>query len=170
MTRILQWFAIPSSSGPHFVKEESEKASLKLSVKIAKIVESSPIISWQIEGGKLEAVTDFRFLGSKITADGDCCHKIRRRLLLGRKAMTNPDSILKSRDIIFLTKIHIVKTMVFPTVLYRSESWPIKKAERQRIDTFELWCWRRLLESLGLQGNKTSQSQRKSTLNTHWKD
>ena len=101
--------------------------------------------SWQIEGEKLEAVTDFHFLGSKITADGDCSHKITRQLLLGRKAMTNLDCVLKSRDIILLTKIHIIKAMVFPTVMYRSDSWTIKKAECQRIDAFILWCWRRLL-------------------------
>ena len=145
MARILQWFAIPFSSGPCFAKEESEKASLKLSIKIAKIMASSSITSWQIEGEKLEAVTDFHFLGSKITADGDCSHKITRQLLLGRKAMTNLDCVLKSRDIILLTKIHIIKAMVFPTVMYRSDSWTIKKAECQRIDAFILWCWRRLL-------------------------
>ena len=105
---------------------------------------SSPITSWQIDGGKMETVTDFIFLGSKITADGDCSHEIKRHLLLGRKAMTNLDSILKSRD--FLPKeVHLVKAMVFPVVVYGCESWTIKKAEHQRIDTFELWCWRRLL-------------------------
>ena len=107
---------------------------------------SSPITLWQIEGGKVEIVTDFLFLGSKTTADGDCSHAIRRRLLLGRKAMTNLDSVLKSRDIILLTKVCIVKAMVFPMVMYGCESWTVKKAEHQRIDAFELWCWRRLLK------------------------
>ena len=106
---------------------------------------SGPITSWQIDGGKVETVTDFLFLGSKITADGDCSHKIRRHLLLGRKAMTNLESILKSRDITLPTKIHLVKAMLFPVVIYGCESWTIKKAEHQRIDAFELWCWRRLL-------------------------
>ena len=106
-----------------------------------------PITSWQIEGEKVEEVTDFLFLGSKITADGDCSHKIKRRLLLGRKAMTNLGSILKSRDITLLTNVHLVKTTVFPVVMYGCESWTIKKAERQRINDFKLWCWRRLLKS-----------------------
>ena len=106
---------------------------------------SSPITSWQIEGERVEAVTDFILLGSKITADGDCRHEIKRCLLLGRKAMTNLDSILKSRDITLSTNIHLVKAMVFPAVMYGCESWTIKKAEHQRIDAFELWCWRRLL-------------------------
>ena len=106
---------------------------------------SSPITSWQIDGETMETVTDFIFLGSKITADGDCSHEIKRRMLLGRKAMTNLHSILKSRDITLPTKACLVKAMVFPIVMYGCESWPIKKAERQRIDAFELWCWRRLL-------------------------
>jgi len=106
---------------------------------------SGPITSWQIDGETMETVTDFIFLGSKITADGDCCHEIKRRLLLGRKTMTNLDSILKNRDITLLTKVHLVKAMVFPVVMYGCESWTIKKAEHQRIDAFELWCWRRLL-------------------------
>ena len=106
---------------------------------------SSPITPWQIEGGKVETVTDFIYLGSKITADGDCIHEIKRRLLLGRTVMTNLDSILKSRDITLPTKVHLVKAMVFPVVMYGCESWTIKKVERQRIDAFELWCWRRLL-------------------------
>ena len=105
----------------------------------------SPITSWQIKGGKVEAVTDFIFLGSKITADGDCNHEIKRHLLFGRKAMTNLESILKSRDITLPTKVRLVKAMVFPVVMYGCESWTIKKAEHQRIDAFELWCWRRLL-------------------------
>ena len=107
---------------------------------------SSPITAWQIEGGKVEVVTDFLFLGSKIIVDSDCSHEIRRQLLLGRKAMTNLDTVLKSRDITLLTKVHIVKAMVFPLVMYSCEGWTIKKAEHQRIDAFELWCWRRLLK------------------------
>ena len=126
-------------------KEESEKAGLKLNIQKAKIMESGPITSWQIEGETMETVTDFIFLGFQITAGGDCSHEIKRCLLLGRKAMTNLDSILKSRDITLLTKVHLVKAMVFPVVMYGSESWAIKKAERQRIDAFELWCWRKLL-------------------------
>ena len=119
--------------------KETEKGGLKLNIKKTKIVASGPIISWQIKGGKVEAVTDFLYLGSKITADGDCSHEIRC-LLLGRKAMTNLDSVLQSRDITLLTMVPIVKSMVFPMVMYGCESWIIKKAERQRIDTFELWC------------------------------
>ena len=128
------------------VKEESEKAGLKLSIKKTKIVASGPITSWQIEGEKVEAVIDFLFLGSKIIVEDDCSHEIRRRLLLGRKAMTNLDSVLKSRDITLPTKVCIVKAMVFPVVTYNCESWTIKKAECQRIDAFKLWCWRRLLK------------------------
>ena len=110
-----------------------------------KIMASGPITSWQIDGETVETVSDFIFGGSKITADGDCSHEIKRCLLLGKKVMTNLDSILKSRDITLSTKVHLVKGMVFPVVMYESESWTIKKAERQRIDAFELWCWRRLL-------------------------
>ena len=127
------------------VKEKSEKAGLKLNIQKTKIMASGSITSWQIDGETMEIVRDFIFLGSKITADGDCSHEIKRHLLLGRKAMTNLDSILKSRDIILLTKVHLVKTMFFPVVLYGCESWTIKKAEHRRIDAFELWCWRRLL-------------------------
>ena len=127
------------------VKEKSEKAGLKLNIQKTKIVASGSITSWQIDGETMEIVRDFIFLGSKITADGDCSHEIKRHLLLGRKAMTNLDSILKSRDIILLTKVHLVKTMFFPVVLYGCESWTIKKAEHRRIDAFELWHWRRLL-------------------------
>ena len=121
---------------------------------------SSPIISWQIDGETMETVTDFLFLGSKITADGNLSHEIKRHLLLGRKAMTNLDSILKSRDITLLTKAHLVKAMVLSVVMYGSESWTIKKAECQRIDAFELWCWRRLLRTpwTARQGNQTSPS------------
>ena len=122
------------------VKEENEKAGLKLNIQKTKIMASGPITSWQIDGGKMETMTDFIFLGSKITMDGDCSHKIKRSSLLGRKAMTNLDSALKSRKITFLTKVHIVKAMIFPVVMHRCESWTIKKAERQRNDAFELWC------------------------------
>ena len=127
------------------VKEDSEKAGLKLSVQKMKIMASSPITSWQIDGETMETVRDFIFLGSKITADGDSSHEIKRRLLLGRKAMTNLDSTLKSRDVTLPTKVRLVKAMVFQVVMYRCESWTIKKAEHWRIDAFELWCWRRLL-------------------------
>ena len=127
------------------VKEESEKVGLKLNIQKTKIMASSPITSWQIDGESVETVADFIFEGSKITADSDCSHEIKRRLLLGRKVMTNLDRILKSRDITLTTKVHLVKAMVFPVVMYGCESWTIKKAEGQRIDVFELWCWRRLL-------------------------
>ena len=122
------------------VKEESKKVGLKLNIQQTKIMASSPITSWEIDG---ETVSDFIFWGSKMTADGDCSHEIKRRLLLGRKVMTNLDSIFKSRDITLPTKVHLVKAMVFPVVMYGCESWTVKKAERQRIDGFELWCWRR---------------------------
>ena len=127
------------------VKEESEKVGLKLNIQKMKIMASSPITSWQIDGETAETVSDFIFLGSKITADGDYSHEIKRRLLLGRKVMTNLDSIFKSRDITLPTKVRLVKTMVFPVVMYGCESWTVKKAERRRIDALELWCWRRLL-------------------------
>ena len=127
------------------VKEESEKVGLKLNILKTKIMASGPITSWQIDGETMETVTDFILGGSKITADGDCSHEIKRHLLPGRKAMTNLDSILKSRDITSLTKVCLVKAMVFPVVMYGCESWTTKKAERLRIDTFELQCWRRLL-------------------------
>ena len=127
------------------VKEESKKAGLKLNIQKTKIMASGPNTSWQIDGETMETVTDIILLGSKITADGDCSHEIQRCLLLGRKAMTNLDSILKSRDITLPTKVCLVKAMVFPVVMYGCESWTIKKAECQRIDVFELWCWRRLL-------------------------
>ena len=134
------------------VKEESEKIGLKLNIQKSKIMASSPITSWQIDGATMETVADFIFWGSKITADGDCSHEIKRHLLLGRKAMTNLDRILKSRDITLSTNVCLVKAMVFPVVMYGCESWTIKKAECRRIDAFELWCWRRLLRVLGLQG------------------
>ena len=127
------------------VKEESEKSGLKLNIQKTKIMVSSSITSWQKDGGKMETVRDFIFLGSKITVDSDCSHEIKRCLLLQRKAMTNLDSIFKSRDITLPTKVCLVKAMVFPVVMYGCESWTIKKAECQRIDAFELWCWRRRL-------------------------
>ena len=122
------------------VKEESEKVGLKLNIQKTKVMASSPITSWQIDGETMETVTDFISLGSKITAGGDCSHEIKRHLLLGRKAMTNLDSIVKSRDITLPTKVHLVKAMVSPVVMYGCDSWSIKKAEHQRIDAFELWC------------------------------
>ena len=127
------------------VKEESGKVSLKFNIQKIKIMASGPITSWEIDGETVETVADFIFLGSKITADGDCSHGIKRPLLLGRNAMTNLDSILKSRDITLPTKACLVKAMVFPVVMYGCESWNAKKGERQRSDAFELWCWRRLL-------------------------
>ena len=127
------------------VKEESEKVGSKLNFQKTNIMASGPIISWQIDGERMETVTDFILGGSKITADGDCSHEIKRHLLLGRKSMTNLDSILKRRDITLPTKVHLVKAMVFPVVLYRCESWTIKKAECQGIGAFELWGWRKLL-------------------------
>ena len=127
------------------VKEESEKLGLKLNIQKTKIMASGPITSWQVDGGAVETVTGFIFLGSKISADGDCSHEIKRCLLLGRKPMTNLDSILKSRDITLPTKVRIVKAVVFPVVMYGCESWTVKKVEHQRIDAFELWYWRRFL-------------------------
>ena len=124
------------------VKEESEKVGLKLNIQKTKIMASGPITSWQIDGETVETGADFVFWGSKITADGDCSHEIKRRLLLGRKVMTNLDSILKSKGTTLPTKVHLVKAMVFPVVMYGCESWTIKKAECQRIEAFELWCWR----------------------------
>ena len=136
------------------VKEKSEKAGLNLNIQKTKIMASGPITSWQIDGETRETVTDFILGGSKITADGDCSHEIKRHLLLGRKTMTNLDSILKSRDITLPTKICLVKAMVFPVVMYGCESWTIKKADHQRIDAFELWCWRRLLSPLDCKETK----------------
>ena len=127
------------------VKEESENVGLKLNIQKTKIMASGPITSWQIDGETVETVSDFILGSSKITADGDYSHEIKRCLLLGRKVMTNLDSVLKNRDITLPTKVHLVKTMFFPVIMYGCESWTIKKAERQRIDAFELWCWRRLL-------------------------
>ena len=152
------------------VKEETEKAGLKLTIQKTKIMASGPITSWEIDGETVETVSDFIFLGSKITADGDCSHETKRHVLPGRKVMTYLDSILKSRDITLPIKVHLVKAMAFPVVMYGCESWTIKKAE----------CWGMMLlnygvgedswESLGLQRDSTSQSQRKSVLNIHWKD
>ena len=137
------------------MKEESDTVCLKLSIQKMKIMASGPITSWEMDG---ETVADFILGGSKITADGGCSHEIKRRLLLGRKVMTNLDSILKNRDITLPKKIHLVKAMVFLVVMYECESWTIKKAEQQRIDAFELWCLRRLLRVPGLQGDLTSPS------------
>ena len=130
------------------VKEQSEKVGLKLNIQKTKIMASGPITSWQIDEGTMETVRDFIFGGSKFTADGDCCHEIKKHLLLGRKVMTNLYSILKSRGITLPTKVHLVEVIVFPVVMYGCESWTTKKAEHRRIDAFELWCWRRLLRVL----------------------
>ena len=140
------------------VKEESEKVGLKLNIQKTKIMASGPITSWQIDGETVKIVIDFILGGFKITADGDFSHEIKRSLLLGRKVMTNLDSLLKNRDITLPTKVYLVKTMVFPVVMYGCESWTLKKAEHQRIDAFELWCQRRLLLFLGQQGDPTSPS------------
>ena len=139
------------------VKEESEKAGLKLNIQKTKILASGPITSWQIDGETVETVRDFTLGGSKITADGDCSHEIKRHLLFGRKVMTNLGSIFKSRDITLPTKFHLIKAMVFPVVMYGCESWAIKKAKCQRIDAFELWCWRRLLR-VPWTANRSNQS------------
>ena len=128
------------------VKEESKKVGLKLNIQKTKIMASGSITSWEIDGETVETVSDFIFLGSKTTADGDCSHEIKRRLLLGRKVMSNLDSIFKSRDITLPTKVCLVKAMVFPVVMYGCGSWTVKKAECRRVNAFELWCWRRLLK------------------------
>ena len=138
------------------VKEENEKVGLNLNIQKTNIMASGPTTSWEIDGETVETVSDFIFWGSKITADGDCSHEIKRRLLLGRKAMTNLDSIFKAGTFTLPTKVRLVKAMVFPVVMYRCESWTVKKAECQRIDAFELWCWRKLLRVRGLQGDPTS--------------
>ena len=152
------------------VKEESEKAGLKCYIQRMKLMASDPITSGQIDGERMETVDDFIFLGSKITADDDCIHESKRHLLLGRKAMTNLDSVCKSKDISLPTKVHRVKAMLFPVVTYACESWTIKKAKCQRMDIFELWCWRRLLR-VPWTGRRSKQSiKRKSVLNIHWKD
>ena len=147
------------------MKEESEKVGLKLNIQA-----SGPITSWQTDGETMETVTDFIFLGSKITADGDCSQAIKRYLLLGRKAMTNLDSILENRDITFLTKVHLLKAMVFPVVRYGYESWSLKKAKRQRIDAFEVWCWGRLLRVPWTARRSYQSILKESVLNIHWKD
>ena len=143
------------------VKEESEKTGLKLNIQKMKIMASGPITSWQIDGKKVETVADY-FEGSKITADGNCNHEMKRCLLLGKKVMTNLDSIFKCRDITLPTKVYLVKAIFFPVVLYGCESWTVKKAECQRIDAFELWCWRRLL--------RVPWTARRSALGVLWKD
>ena len=152
------------------VKEESKKVDLKLNIQKTKIMAFSPITSWQIDGETVETVTDFILGGSKITADGDCSHEIKRCLLLGRKVMTNLESILKSRDITFSTKVRLVKAMVFPVVTYGCESGIIKKAERQGIDAFKLWCWRRLLRVPWTARRSNQSILKKSVLGIHWKD
>ena len=144
------------------VKEENEKVGLKLNIQKTKIMASGPITSWQIDRETVETMADFIFLGFTITADGDCSHEIERCLLLGTKTMTNLNGILKSTDITLPTKVHVVKTMVFPAVMYECESWTIKKAECRRIGAFELWHWRRLL--------RVPWTARRSTLDIHWKD
>ena len=152
------------------VKVEREKVGLKLNIQKTKIMASSPITSWQIDGETVETVSDFIFLGSKITADGDCSHEIKRRLLLGREVMTNLDSILKSRDITLPTKVHLVKVMVFPVIMYGCESWTVKKAERQRTDVFELWCWRRLLRVPWTARRSNESILKGSVLGVLWKE
>ena len=151
------------------VKEESDNVGLKLNIQKTKIMASGPITSWEIDG-EMETVADFIFWGSKITADGDCSHEIKRRLLLGRKVMTNLDSILKSRDITLPTKVHPVKPTVFPVVMYGCESWTIKKAEFRRTDGFELWCCRRLLRVPWTSRRSNQFILKKSVQNVHWKD
>ena len=152
------------------VKVESEKVGLKLNIQKTKIMASGSITSWQMDGETMETVTNFIFEGSKMTADGDCSHEIKRCLLTGRKAMTNLDSILKSRDITLPTKVCLVKAMVFPVVMYEHESWIIKKAEHGRIDAFELWCWRRLLRVPWTARRSNQSILKEIILNIHWKD
>ena len=151
------------------VKEESEKIGLKFNIQKTKIMASGPITSWEIDGETMETVSDFIFLSSKITADGDCSHGIKRCLLLGRQVMANLDSILKSRDITLPTKVCLVKAMVFPVIMYGCESWTVKKAECQRIDAFKLWCWRRLLR-VPWTARRSNQSILRSVLGVLWKD
>ena len=152
------------------VKEESEKVGLKLNIQKTKIMASGPITSWQVDKETMETVTDFIFLGSKITVDSDCSHELKRHSLLGRKAKTNLNSMLKSRDITLSTKVRLVKATAFPVVMYGCESWTIKKAEHQRLILLNCGVEEDSWESLGLQGDPTSQSWRKSILNVHWKD
>ena len=152
------------------VKEESEKVGLKLNIQKTKIVATGPITSWEIDGETVETVADFILGGFKITADGDCSHEIKRRLLLGRKAMTNLDSIFKSRDITLPTKVRLVKAMVFPVVMYGCERWTVKKAECQRTDAFELWCWRRLLRVPWTARRSNQSILKRSVLGVLWKE
>ena len=152
------------------VKEESEKVGLKLNIQKTKIMASGPITSWQIDGETVETVSDFILGGSKITADGECSHEIKRHLLLGRKVMTNLDSIFKSRDITLPTKVHLVKAMVFPVVMYGCESCTVKKAEGRRIDAFELWCWRRLLRVPWTAGRSNQSIRKRSALGFLWRE
>ena len=152
------------------VKEESEKVGLKLNIQKTKIMVSGPITSWQIDGETVETMADFIFLGSKITADGDCSREIKRCLLFGRKVMTNLDNILKSRDITLPTKFRLVKAMVFPVVMYGCESWTIKKTESQKIDSFELWCWRRLLRVPWTARRSNQSILKEISPGCHWKD
>ena len=152
------------------VKEESEKVGLNLNIQKKKIMASGPITSWEIDGETVETVSDFILGGSKITADGDCSHEIKRHLLLGRKIMTDLDSIFKSRDITLPTKVCLVKAMIFPVVMYGCESSTVKKAECGRIDAFEVWCWRRLLRVPWIARSSSQSIERKSVLNNHWKD
>ena len=151
------------------VKEESEKVGLKLNIQKTNIMASGPISSWQIDGKTMETVRGFILGGSKITADGECRHEIKRRLLLGRKVITDLDSILKSRDVTLPAMVHLVKTMIFQVVMYRCESWTIKKAEHRKIDAFELWCWRRLLRVPWTARRANQSILKKSVLNIHWK-
>ena len=152
------------------VKEESKNVGLKLNIQKTKIMASGPITSCQIDEETVERVAHFIFLGSKITADGDCSHRIKRHLFLGRKSVTNLDSILKSKDITLLTKIRLAKAMVFPAVKYGCESWTIKKAERRRIDAFQLWCWRRLLRVPWTARRSNQSILKEISLGVHWKD
>ena len=151
------------------MKEESEKFGLKLNIQKTKIMTCGPITSWQIDGETVETVADFILGGLKITVDGDCSHEIKRCLLLGRKVMINLGSIFKSRDITLPTNFRLVKAMVFPVVMYGCESWTVKKAERRRIDAFELWCWRRLL-SVPWPERRSHPIPRRSVLGVHWKN
>ena len=152
------------------VKEENEKVGLKLNFQKTKIMASGPITSWQIDGETVETVVNLFWWGSKITADGDCNHEVKRHLLLGRKVMPNLDSILKSRDITLPTKVRLVKAMVFPLVMYECESWTVKKSECQRIDAFELWCWRRLLRVPWTARRSNQSILKEISLSVHWKD
>ena len=150
------------------VKEESEKVGLKLNIQKTRIMASGPTTSWQINGETMETVTDLILGDSKITADGDCSHKIKRHLLFRRKAITNLDSVLRSRDITLSTKVHLVKAMVFPVVMYGCESWTIKKAEHPRIDAFEVWCWRRLLRVPWTARRSNQSILKEISLGVHW--